>query len=215
MNQVPTTSAFRRQRGRPSVDDAATINDEILDIALQQFVRHGYGVSMAQIVKVAGVSKTTMYSRFSSKEELFGAIMRKQIARVDETMPLGSPRSYHDLNTGLRNYANRTLEVSLETGFLEVNRLIYSEARRFPELGVAAAERADVGIAQLSEFIRCRAEIDGIPCNDPDGVAEVLIMLMRGWYLNAMLTNATVPVRVREDWVARSVRILISSRAEW
>lgn len=215
MNQVPQTSAFRRQRGRPSVEDAATIDDEILDIALQQFVRHGYGVSMAQIVKVAGVSKTTMYSRFSSKADLFGAIMRKQIARVDETMPLGSPKRYHDLEKGLRNYANRTLEVSLELEFLEVNRLIYSEARRFPELGIAAAERTRVGIAQLSEFIRCRAEIDEIPCSDPDSVAEVLILLMRGWYINAMLTHAAVPMRVREDWVARSLRILISSRAEW
>ena len=185
MNQVPPTSAFRRTRGRPSVLDAAAIDDEILEVALQQFVRHGYGVSMAQIVKAAGVSKTTLYSRFSSKEVLFGAIMRKQIARVDDTMPLGSPRRFHDLERGLRNYANRTLEVSLEAGFLEVNRLIYSEARRFPELGIAAAERAKVGIAQLSLFICSRAELDGITCQDPCGVAEVLIVLMRGWYMNA------------------------------
>ena len=111
MNDAPLSTAFRRPRGRPSLHDAATIDDEILDVALQQFVHHGYGVSMAQIVRMAGVSKTTMYSRFSSKEELFGAIMRKQIARVDETMPLGSPKTFYDLEAGLRNYANRSLEV--------------------------------------------------------------------------------------------------------
>jgi len=205
----------RRTRGRPSAESMALIEREILHVALDQFVEHGYGVSMAQIVKAAGISKTTLYSRFASKEELFRAIIRQQIERVAETMPLGSSKAYYDLEEGLENYANRTLEISLESSFIEVNRLIYSEARRFPELGVAAAERNQVGIEQLSEFIRYRAEADGVPCKDPTTVAEVLLFLMRGWYFNAMLTNSVIPTPDREDWVRRSIRTLIASRSEW
>lgn len=170
---------------------------------------------MNRIIAAAGISKTTMYSRFGSKEELFRAIIRKQIDRVTETMPLGPPKAYYDLERGLKNYANRTLEVSLENDFLEVNRLIYSEARRFPELAAASAERNLVGINQLAEFIRYRAEVDGIPCKDPATVAEVLIFLMRGWYSNAMLTDAEVSPKVRQDWVDRSIRTLIASRSDW
>ena len=209
------TDPLRRTRGRPSTESMALIEREILHVALDQFVEHGYGVSMAQIVKAAGISKTTLYSRFASKDELFRAIIRQQIERVAETMPLGSSKAYYDLEEGLENYANRTLEISLESSFIEVNRLIYSEARRFPELGVAAAERNQVGIEQLSEFIRYRAEADGIPCKDPNTVAEVLLFLMRGWYLNAMLTNSVIPTPDREDWVRRSIRTLIASRSEW
>lgn len=209
------TDSLRRTRGRPSTESMALIEREILHVALDQFVEHGYGVSMAQIVKAAGISKTTLYSRFASKDELFRAIIRQQIERVAETMPLGSSKAYYDLEEGLENYANRTLEISLESSFIEVNRLIYSEARRFPELGVAAAERNQVGIEQLSEFIRYRAEADGIPCKDPNTVAEVLLFLMRGWYLNAMLTNSVIPTPDREDWVRRSIRTLIASRSEW
>lgn len=205
----------RRSRGRPRGESVASIESEILAVALDQFVRHGYGVSMSRIVQAAGISKTTMYSRFPSKEALFRAIIRQQIDKVAATMPLGSPKSTYDLERGLRNYANRTLEVSLESGFVEVNRLIFSESGRFPELGAAAAERSQMGLAELSSFIRQRAEADGVPCRDPDSVAAAIIFMMRGWYIDAMLRNAEVPAREREEWVERSIRTLIASRAEW
>jgi AcrR family transcriptional regulator len=197
------------------VEGVAQIDGEILRIALEQFITHGYGVSMSQIVKAAGISKNTMYSRFSSKEALFRALIRRQIDRVAETMPLGPPEAYYDLERGLRNYANRTLEVSLERDFIEVNRLIYSEARRFPELGAAAAERNGLGITQVSDFISARAKADAIPCRDPRTVAEVLILTMRGWYLNAMLRDAEVEIAVREEWVERAVATLLAARRDW
>jgi AcrR family transcriptional regulator len=205
----------RRSRGRPPVDSVANIEKEILQAALEQFVRHGYGVSMTRIVDAAKISKNTMYSRFASKEELFRAIIRHQIARVAETLPLGVGRGSYDLEPGLRNYANRTLEVSLEPEFLEVNRLIYSEARRFPELGAAAADRNRLGIAQLSDFIRYRAETDGIPCKNPEGAAEVFILALRGWYMNAMLTMQRVTAAERQAWVARTTQLLVASRPSW
>lgn len=184
-------------------------------MALEQFVKHGYGVSMTRIIKAAGISKTTMYSRFASKDQLFRAIIRRQVDRVAETMPLGPESGYYGLVQGLRNYADRTLEVSLEGDFLEVNRLIFSEARRFPELAEAAAERNALGVAQLSDFIRYRAEVDGVACRDPDSVAEVLIVLMRGWYVSAMLSDRPVAAEARQSWVERAIRTLVSSRAEW
>lgn len=207
--------AVRRARGRPSTESVALIESELLEVALGQFVRHGYGVSMSRIVRAAGISKTTLYSRFSSKEDLFRAIVRRQIDRVAETAPLGPSKDYYDLEKGLKNYANRTLEVSLESTFIEVNRLIYSEAGRFPELGAAAAERNQIGVAQLADFIRFRAEADGVPCRDPETIAEILILTMRGWYLNAMLTDVGPSARARADWVDRAVGTLIAARADW
>jgi TetR/AcrR family transcriptional repressor of mexJK operon len=215
MTVQATSGAPRRSRGRPSIEGVAEIDGEILHVALEQFIAHGYGVSMSQIVKAAGISKNTMYSRFSSKEDLFRALIQRQISRVAETLPFGSPEAYYDLERGLRNYANRTLEVSLERDFVEVNRLIYSEARRFPELGAAAAERNAVGVAQLSDFIRARADKDQIPCRDPRTVAEVLILTMRGWYLNAMLLETKPSTNVRKQWIARAIGVILSSRQDW
>lgn len=211
----PDISA-RRARGRPKLEDVAAIESRLLDIALKEFVKHGYGAtSMTRIVKAAGISKTTLYSRFSSKGELFRAIMQQQIDRIAWSAALRAHSGPPDLEKGLKAYANRMVELSLKGDLLDVNRLIYSESNRFPELGAAAAERTAVGIAQISEFIQECAVADRLPCRDPHAVAEAFICMLRGWYVNVMLTNLKIQAKTREAWVERAVGILLASRADW
>jgi len=206
----------RRTRGRPKLEDAAAIERKLLAVALRVFISHGYGAtSMTSIVRDASISKTTLYSRFASKADLFHAIMREQIERLSVAALLRGNTQRVDLVRGLRSYANRALEISLTGDFLEVNRLIYSESHRFPELGAAAAERTQTGIAQIADFIRECAVADGIPCRDPGAIAEAFIHMMRGWYVNVMLTNEKVPQPVREAWVERAVHVLIAGRTQW
>jgi len=206
----------RRGRGRPKLEDVAAIESKLLDIALNEFVKHGYGAtSMSRIVKAAGISKTTLYSRFSSKGELFRAIMRQQIDRIAWDSSLRAKSGRPDLEKGLKAYGNQMVELSLKGDLLDVNRLIYSESNRFPELGAAAAERTEIGICQVADFIEECAAADNLPCRDPHAVAEAFINMMRGWYVNVMLTNRKIPARDREQWVERAVDILLRSRANW
>ena len=198
------------------LEEVAAMEDRLFAVALQAFVAHGYGgTSMRTIVNAAQISKTTLYSRFPSKERLFRAIMRQQIDRLSVATSLRSNDGPLGLEEGLKSYADRTLDISLKGELLEVNRLIYSEAPRFPELGVAAAERTQEGIRQVADFIRERAAVDGIPCADPEGIAEVFILMLRGWYVNVMLTKGEVPAAKRKAWIDRAVRVLVSSRREW
>jgi TetR/AcrR family transcriptional regulator, mexJK operon transcriptional repressor len=205
-----------RPRGRPSPEDTAEIEKRLLAVALEEFLQHGYGgASMNRIIRAARVSKTTLWSRFSSKEELFRAIVSEQIERLSAATALTSGAGRLDLEQGLKSYANHTLTISLSGDLLQVNRLIYSESHRFPELGAAAAERTQLGIGQISEFIQQCAVADGIPCRDPDGVAESFIFMLRGWYVNVMLTNRTVSTAVRRQWIDRAVHTLVSARDQW
>ena len=211
-----TRTRSNRARGRPRPEDAAAIDHELLAIALGLFLQHGYGgTSMRQIVAAAGVSKTTLYSRFPSKADLFRAIMIQQIDRLSPSASLQSEDGPLALEAGLRSYANQMLAVSLEGDVLGVNRLIYSESHRFPELGSAAAERTALGIARISDFVRTCARNAGRSCNDPRGIAEAFIFMIRGWYVNVILTNRDVPVAERERWVKRAVRALVCGQHEW
>jgi AcrR family transcriptional regulator len=206
----------RRSRGRPKREDVAALEKKLLAVALREFVKHGYGgTSLTRIVKAAQVSKTTLYSRFSSKEQLFRAIIEQQIERLAATTTLQADAGRLDLARGLKSYANRALAASLQGDLLEVNRLVYSESRRFPELGAATVEMSELGIRQISEFIRQCAAADNIPCRDPVGVAEVFILMLRGWYVNAMLTNRKVAAARREAWVERAARTLLAAREDW
>lgn len=216
LSRTEDTDTPRRPRGRPRLDDVAQLESRLFEVALREFLVEGYGgTSMTRIVKAAGISKTTLYTRYASKEELFRAICRQQIERFSAVTALRSPMGRLDLESGLRAYANRTLEISLEGELLQVNRLIYSESGRFPELGAAAAERSQLGIRDVAKFIHACAEADGLPCRDPRAVAEALIFMLRGWYVDVLLTNREVTTRDRELWVDSALRTLLSGRADW
>ena len=205
-------AATGRSRGRPKLDDVAAVESELLETALKEFLQHGYGgASLTRIVKTAGASKTTLYSRYASKEALFRAVMYMHMERLPASLALGQ----FDLETGLKAYLNQALDVSLTGDLLEVNRLIYSESHRFPELGRAAVERSELGIAQLAAFIRDCAAKDGIACRDPEGAAEACIYMLLGRYVTVMLTRRKVPSATRRAWVDNTVRLLLASRNEW
>jgi TetR/AcrR family transcriptional regulator, mexJK operon transcriptional repressor len=212
----PVKGKRHRSRGRPTLKDAEGLESKLLAVALSEFVQHGYGgTSMRRIVHVAGISKTTLYSRFSSKEQLFRAIMRQQIERLSSATSRRPHPVRLKLEKVLMDYANHMLKISLGGDLLEVNRLIYSESHRFPELGSAAEERTQLGVRQVAALIREHASADRIPCRDPEGIAEAFIHMLRGWYVNVLLTNTKVPAAQRELWVERAVRALTSGRRDW
>src|SRR3546814_19533500 len=72
-----------RPRGRPTSEDAAEIDNALLDAALAEFIREGYGgASMRSIAKAAHVARTTLQARYATKEALFQALMTGQSGRV-------------------------------------------------------------------------------------------------------------------------------------
>lgn len=214
--QAQLNAGPRRTRGRPRPQDVAALEDRLLAVALSEFLAHGYGgTSMSRIVKVAGVSKTTLYSRFASKDELFRAIVQRQVERASPSSSLQQDGGALDLERGLKSYANHMLELNLQGEMLGVNRLIYSESHRFPELGAAAAERSRAGIERISRFIQDCAHADRVPCRDPQAAAEMFILMLRGWSVSVILTNHDVSAREREQWVDRAVHVLLKRREDW
>lgn len=205
----------KRTRGRPRLGDAAQIEDELLKSALSEFLAHGYGgASINRIVKTAGVSKSTLYSRYPSKDELFRAIIHRQLERlaIVTTLTAGAAP---DLASGLKAYAKRSLAISLNGDVLAINRLIYAESHRFPELGMVAAERSRLGVAQITWFIEECCRRQSAPCSNAATVAEAFIMMQRGWYVNAMLADRALSDEECAAWVERMVDLLLASRASW
>lgn len=206
----------KRSRGRPRLEDVEDIENILLKVALQEFLQHGYGgASVSRIVRNARMSKTTVYSRFSSKEALFHAIMEKQIEQLAPERILAPDGDKLNLEAGLKAYANRMLEFSLKKELVGVNRLMYSEAHRFPELAREAERRSRLGIKRISEYIAACAEADGIACNDPESVAEVFIQMIRGWYIDVVLSDRPVTLKQCSNWVDRSVHVLLAARQQW
>lgn len=216
MSSAKPLAPTKRNRGRPKRQQAADIEKELLALALQEFLQQGYGgASVSNIVRKAGMSKTTVYSRFASKEALFHAIIAQQIDKLSPAELLTDESGHHSLEEGLTNYANHMLSLSLKGELLGVNRLMYSESHRFPELGAAAAHRNRLGIKRIARFIRQCAAADDIPCRNPDGIAEIFIASIRGWYVTVLQSNRRVTAKQRQAWVEQCVSVLMASRSSW
>lgn len=203
-------------RGRPRTGDAEAINEKLLQAALQEFLVHGYGkASLTRVVKIAEASKSTLYSRYASKQALFLAIMNAQIQQSSPSTTLQAEAGVMGLEQGLSAYASHILKHSLFGELRGVDRLIYSESHQFPELAQAAQERTERGVKRLQVFIRDCAERDGVPCQNPRMVAENFIFMIRGWYADIVLSNREVTVAECDRWVNKAVQTIVHGRTGW
>jgi TetR/AcrR family transcriptional regulator, mexJK operon transcriptional repressor len=179
------------------------------------FVAKGYGAtSMAEVAKTVQASKGTIYARFPSKADLFRAIIDEQIRRTVGSVRHHGPKP-RTLQALLRVYAEEALGDSLSTETRQLNRLITSEAERFPELAQAALERGRVGVHQIADYIREYAVIEGIPCRQPEVAADWFLKLSKGWYSELMLTPAHVTTAEIKHFVQRLLKFFMVSRPSW
>lgn len=206
----------RRPRGRPKAEDLAALEARLLTVGRQLFFRHGYGATtMSDVATAAQCSKTTLYSRFPSKETLFRAILGEQVARWDSGVhhtPLPPLETVEDL---LLAYGDVVLRAGMATDFVQVNRLLNSESGRFPELAEIADARFRLGVDYLAGEIRDAADREKRPCPDPEWVAELFLTVTQGWCAVLILGDRTPSAETRKAWLAKTVRNLLDGRAAW
>ncbi len=103
--------------------------------ACELFLQRGYdGVSIDEIVRDAGGSKTNVYSFYGGKEGLFLAVMEELI--TDFLLPLKQLRlEGMSLRAGLETIAGTVLAIILQERHLAFQRLVIAEALRRPQLG--------------------------------------------------------------------------------
>jgi AcrR family transcriptional regulator len=110
---------------------------EVLDVATEYFLQHGYrGASINAMARSSGISKESIYRYFSSKQQLFEAVIgrelneyRRSLHRLDATL-----RSM-DLRSALVMVAETILAIITTDRTQALRRLIFDEATRSPEVG--------------------------------------------------------------------------------
>jgi TetR/AcrR family transcriptional repressor of mexJK operon len=128
------TAPPKRPRGRPVKGTAGIVTTRVLDAATHLFLRNGFAeTSMDMVAADAGSSKRTLYSRFPSKGDLFNAVVLRfaaeRLAQVEiSTKGVGS------LKEMLHAAAEKIVEIAISEQGLNLQRLLYREGHKFPEL---------------------------------------------------------------------------------
>lgn len=211
----PDLSRYKPRRGRPSREQVIALEDSLLSVARELFLEQGYAAtSMEGVAATLGVSKPTLYSRFSTKADLFDAIVNDRL-RVWETdrseIVVADAMS---LAERLHRYGSAFLTGIQQPERLAFHQLIKAEAVRFPELAAKFyAEGFNIAVGELAIILQS-ANANGWPLKNPRGVANAFLSGLLGWF-DVALMQQTVTDQACRDAVAHLTEIYVGGRAAW
>jgi len=142
--------------GEPETDRSELRRRAMLEVAREVFLDKGYAAaSMSEIAARVGGSKGTLYNYFSSKEELFAAVMAHSCEKVVGEIYDQLPRVDQDLRRGLVEFGCAFLDFLQREDVMSLHRLVIAESGRFPQVGRIFYEQGPRrGELRLAEFFQ-------------------------------------------------------------
>lgn len=196
--------------------EAGRKREEVLDIAAECFLANGYdGASINAMSRESGISKESIYRYFSSKKELFEAVIGRELNEYQRKLDrLDTILGAMDLREALLVVAETSLSVLTSDKTLALRRLVFEEAVHSPEVG-RHYYRIGPGRA-CSTLRKLLAEHDQASRFDADALSNYFvamascgIMLERQCRISDEPTRAEVEqlaARIVDDFIAAFLR---------
>ncbi|WP_023850436.1 TetR/AcrR family transcriptional regulator [Ponticoccus alexandrii] len=181
----------------------------VLDSAIALLREHGPdAVTMAEIARRAGMSKRTLYTLYSSREELLGAGLERMSCTLFRA--LGPDDRAASLEDRLRILLTFNPKKEPPAVVIEMLRAVIAGARTYPEMGRSLSRSGPGQVAVLLRAELERAVAAGEVALDPaevEGAAELLVDMVVGNAIPALLNPDHLP-RDPEAQAARRDRAI-------
>ena len=187
--------------------------ETILRIAHAAFLEDGYAAtSMSSIAAKVGGSKATLYNYFSSKEELFSAVIEERCRGVQD-MLFDAEQESQDFRKVLTRLGENAVRWMLRDDSIATYRLVTAETGRFPELGRAFyLAGPQKGKEMLAEFFGRAAENGHVRPGHMMTMGFHFIELCRGELHHRKLWNISDPTdKEIETSVANAVNVFLAA----
>lgn len=170
-------SGGKTSRGRPR---DVRKNIAILQSAIDLFLEKGFdGTSMDGVAQRAGVSKQTVYSHFSSKEQLFGEAVNAEIAAYYPDRALASVET-HTLEADLRAVCHKLASLLMGKRAIAMFRLLVAAGAKGPTLGEIFWKSGPVEIQnQVSAFLQTWVDKGELAIVDIEKAGQQLVALFK------------------------------------
>lgn len=178
------------QGASPAVAEAGNARRKaFVETAQEAFFTLGYaGTTMSSIASQVGGSKTTLWSYFPSKEELFTAVVDDIVDQYGDALSIELPLD-ENVFIVLRRFADVLMDMLLSDPILALYRLVISEAQRFPHLAELFYERGPRrGKRRLAEYLEAAMARGALRQGDPVlAVQQFVGLCQSGTYQHALL----------------------------
>ena len=198
------TTPKKAALGRPKNPEK---RQAILQAAAELFPLNGYdGVSMMEIADRAGVSKLTLYSHFTDKEDLFTQAI---IDCCEQQLPASrfQPAPGLSLQQALGTIGIGFLELVMDERSITLHRMIIRQcsagnthAELFFKAGPARM------LAEMRSFLEQASRSGALAIEDPGSAAEHFFCLLKGLvYMRVLMGISAPPGRTEREAHVREV----------
>lgn len=182
----------------------------VLAGARKIFLTHGFSVATTDMIQqAAGVSKSTVYAYYPTKEALFTAVVEAECEQFIKAIRELTFSDAH-LAKKLTEIGQAYLAMVLSPDILAVYRIIVSEAPRFPDLArrfyLAGPGAMNTLVAEMLDTALTKGQLDlgGVGRN---AAAILFVNMIRGEPQMQCLTHPQSPASAaqRDQWVEDAV----------
>jgi AcrR family transcriptional regulator len=192
-----------RRPGRPTLSD-----EELLDIALDLFLEHGFErTSIDAITAAAGMAKRTVYARYGDKTALFKAALTRAIE--EWIVPVEQLRALEadDLEETLLGIGQVLTNNVLSPAGLRLLRLTNAESVNMPDVAIFNVTRGtEPTLAYLADLFHRRL---GTDINSAEEAAAAFLALVVGGVASNAAWGMVLPQEAIDRHTAYSVRLFL------
>jgi AcrR family transcriptional regulator len=174
-----------------TLDDAtAARRKAFVDAARELFFANGYaGTTMSSIASKVGGSKTTLWTYFPLKEDLFAAVVDDIVGHYGVALQVDLPLDEPVVDV-LRHFGNVLMNTLLSPTMLALYRLVVGEAERFPHLAETFYDRGPRrGKARIAAWMGEKMVQGELRMGDPmQAVYHLSGLCQSGLYYQAVLS---------------------------
>lgn len=145
---------------------------------------------MSSIAAAVGGSKTTLWSYFPSKQDLFAAVIDDMVERYGEALRLPLPEDGDPAAT-MRELGHSLMKTLTRPQIIALHRVVTGEAGRFPELGSVLFDRGPArGHARVSAWLAQLMQKGVLRRSDPLMAAKQFVALCQAGQFQQYLIGA-------------------------
>lgn len=211
--EKPLPATYRRHRspGRPTRSHAEARNSELLDVALDLFLEHGFErTTIEAITSAVGMAKRTVYARYGDKQTLFRTALERAID--DFVVPVEKLRAAEseDFEETLNAIGHILVANILTREGLRLLRITNAESGRMPEIGEYTL-RSGTGptLAYLADLFQRRLPQRFSSSEQAEDIAYAFLNLVVGGPANRVAWGVKLDSEQIERQTQANVRLFL------